>query len=142
MNRAAFTAALASALRIETGRPGDVGKAPLPAGADVPPEYPYWVLHPIPGGGHNGPPQHLEADASWVYQVTYVGLRADQLEQMADRGRTVILGRETSGHRRSRIGAPGVTVMDVELDGGYGGVAFDGPVGNLAERFVFHVTSS
>lgn len=142
MNRAGFTASLAQALLIETGRPGGIGKAPTVPGTGEVAEYPYWVLHPIPGGGHRGPAQHVEADASWVYQVSYVGLRADQLEAMADRSREVILGREVNGRRHSRIGAAGVTVMDVELDGGFGGVSFEGAVGNLAERFVFHVTSS
>lgn len=136
--RAPLTVAIAAALAAGTGRPGDVGRAPKPSGAAIAPEIPYWILYPLPGGELSGPAGAPEADGAFVYQVTYVGARSDQIEQLADRGRQVMFARDASGH--SLLEPAGLVVMTVGAAFGFSGVDFDGPIGSAAEGFTVAVT--
>lgn len=140
MNRAPFTEALKQLLLDETDIPGDVGRSPrgLPAPTDS--GYRYWVLHPVPGGGHTGPAQRPEADARLAYQVTSVGRRADQIEHVADRVRATILARLPNGQQRG-VTADGIATMWVEVES-LGGIEFDGDIGNLAELYTFYATTT
>jgi hypothetical protein len=138
IGRAPVTAAVAAALAAGTGRPGDVGRPPKPAGTALSPELPYWILYPLPGGELSGTAAAPEADGTFVYQVTYVGARYDQIEQLADRGRQVMFARDAAG--QSLLAPAGLVVMAVTSAFGFAGADFDGPVGSGAEAFAVHTT--
>lgn len=44
----------------------------------------YIVVHPIEGGGADGPVADPQADTRWVWQATCVGATAEQAERVAD----------------------------------------------------------
>lgn len=136
--RAPITEAIKQHLIDETGRPGDVGRAPKPTGVNTAPSMPYWILYPL-DGDFVGPAQTGEADAAFAYQVTCVGERGDQLEKCADRIRAAFLRRDDDGHQDLPVGDE-ATLMLVES--GAGGMDFEGPVGSIADRFLVHVTTS
>lgn len=130
-----------------TQRP--VGLMEAPTSADGGHLMPYAILYPIDGGGFSGPPFAApEADGELVYQVTSVGGRADQCQQMADRVRNVMLARTDAGSYRHAIAnPPDMRIMGRRADGGGGGMdrATGGEgdryvVFSVAERFVVAVT--
>lgn len=144
ISRQTVTEDLRDWLRAETGLRGETSRTP----ADGPwppdtPANPYWILYPLPGGGHTGPAQHAEADATFVYQVTVVGERADQIEGGADRVRAAMLGRGTDGvPRLLGVTLGTVRVMDVEM-ASFGGVDdVQSDTGSSAEVYALSVTTS
>lgn len=101
---------------------------------------PYAIVYPIAGGATWGPTFYGPDDGAEVpYQVTSVGLRADQAQAMADRVRQAMLGR-TDG-QLSAIAVTGAVVLDREF-AGYGGVDHDGDVVSIPDTYTVHVTTA
>lgn len=81
---------------------------------------PYFILYPL-WVNLSGPPFVApEADAEWIYQVTAIAEKGDQLEWMRDKVLTTVLGRSPSGAFVVPIEVAGMRVMDRSLkeDGG------------------------
>lgn len=140
MDRAPLTAAVLAALRaMGEWQVGD-GVAPrAPDGSPTPPT-PYLILYSIDGGGFTGPEWHdPHADATFVYQVTAVGERRDQVETLMDRARARLVGRGTDGSYLVALEPSGCVVGDRSIDS-VGGVDREGLVFSSVERFAFTVT--
>lgn len=129
------TAAVLAALRTTGLEVGD-HEAPIP----TPTDEPYGILYLIPGGSTWGPPMvdHTES-AALVYQSTTVGQRRDQVEKCADRFRTAVLGRTSTGAYSTAITPAGLVVIDRDLDS-FGGVDQADEVVTLTERWRLTVT--
>jgi hypothetical protein len=141
MQRRILTSNLRTALATATGRPWGSGKAPVKEPKEA--DYPYGILYVIDGGGYSGPPfHHPEADADCVYQLTSVGLTVSNVEFMADKARTAILGRDENGAFATDIPAPeGWIVNNRRPDTPPGGVDQTGKdLYQVVERFVLSVT--
>ncbi|WP_328403994.1 hypothetical protein OHS70_34230 [Streptomyces sp. NBC_00390] len=127
-------------LAAATTRSCGYGTAPTvsstPSGAQVP----YSVLYPL-GVTTDGPPYgEADADARVLLQLTSVAATAEQAEWMADKVRSVMLGRKTSGAYTSEITVPGCVVMQRTLDKEEG-VAVASGVYSYVQRYVIEVTT-
>lgn len=132
-DRRPLTAALVAYLRTATGRP--VGEAAAPVDAEVP----YAIVYPLPGGASWGPTWAAPDEGSSVpYQITSVGLRADQAQLMADKVRQAMLGR-TNG-ALAALAVTGAVVLDREF-AGYGGVDREGDIVSIPDSYTLHVTA-
>ena len=136
-DRRPVTEALVAFLATATGKP--VGRATAPLGVDgTPAAPPFAVVYPLPGGDTWGPVYDApDAGAQLPYQVTSVGLRADQAEWLADKVRQAMLGR-TNGALTPLV-VSGVTVLDRSITG-YGGAVVDGDVVSVPDSYLVHVT--
>lgn len=140
--RRAFSLGLRDYLRAGLDLAGELGQSPKPTGDDPAPPLPYFILWPLPGGGLSGSAQMIEADATLVYQVTVVGGRVDQIEEVQDRVRDLFVGRNPNGSPvlvDTQIG--GLTVLLVSSDafGGVGDIASE--IGSGGEVYAFAVTA-
>ncbi|MGW0822516.1 hypothetical protein [Streptomyces sp. NPDC002845] len=129
-----------SMLAAATTRSCGYGTAPTssstPSGATIP----YSVLYPL-GITTSGPAYgDADADARVLFQVTSVALTAEQAEWMADRVRTAILGRTSSGDFVNAVTVAGCAVIGRELDKEEG-VTVSGGVYSYVQRYVLTVTT-
>lgn len=104
IERRAVTLLVASVLAQATGMP--VGKGKIPTSPDGTTEVipPYYVLYSLPLTLDGAPLADMNEDASLVYQVTSVSgpdpkvpqstSAEDQVEWLADKARTALLGRD------------------------------------------------
>lgn len=127
-----------------SGFPAALHRAPVDQPGDD--DFPYTVVHPIPGGGYSGPPlTGPQADVDFVYQVDSVGNTSEQAERLATRNRRRVVGRDVNGAFIAAAAHPsGWKVRDRMLDGAPGGVAPSGTqpheVYTVSERYVVSVT--
>lgn len=83
----AHTAAMKAKLETNADAlPVGVGAAPLGVAA------PYYVLHLLPSGEHDGPLDDPDADWQLEYQVVSVGVGEEQAEGYADLARVTLQG--------------------------------------------------
>ncbi|WP_329317994.1 hypothetical protein [Streptomyces sp. NBC_01262] len=132
--------AVQSMLATTTTRSCGYGTAPIststPTGATVP----YSVLYPL-GVTTSGPPYgDGDADARVLFQVTSVASTAEQVEWMADKVRTALLGRTTGGDFATAITVAGCLVIGRELDKEEG-ISVSGGVYSYVQRYVVTVTT-
>jgi hypothetical protein len=92
ITRLPVTKALIALITDSTGHPCGHGRLPTAEGNPLPP--PYYVVHALPFVPEGAPMTDLNEDACLYYQVTCVAEQDDQAESMADRLRTVVLGRD------------------------------------------------
>lgn len=130
-DRRVVTDAVITMLEGATGRP--VGDFDAPGDGDSP-EYPYLVVTSIPGGGSSGIVGNPADTLTIVYQLTSVGLRRDQAEQLAARAHEAMLAIAPSGEWVHPISASGHSIGVREHDAS-GGTDFEGPVVNAVERY-------
>ena len=139
--REPFSTALRDWLKSETAMDGELGQAPKTEdGSD--PEVPYFIVYSLPGGGLTGGGQAPEADATWLYQVTCVGSRTDQIEWAMDRVREALLRRQPDGTTALlNVGLGSLRIIDVQqvAFGGSDGIASE--IGSGADQYAFAVTS-
>lgn len=132
--------ALRAMLEAATGKP--CGLAQLPRAADgTAPVAPYSVLYPMGPTMLSGPPFGDDsADATWTYQVTCVGERADQALWMADRVLVAVLGRMPTDPQRyaNPVPTPGRRETMRALDEDTGPEGDD--ASTVALRFTFTTT--
>jgi hypothetical protein len=129
----------AAGLRCEIGRP------PAPTTGEQSAKLPYVILYPIEGGqGFFGPPLgNPESLGELMVQTTAVGETGHQCDAVADKVRSVLLGRSGSDY---------VTSLDVAASGsssgvkviarwshGAGSLEVDSALVTLPERYVFGV---
>jgi hypothetical protein len=128
-------------LAVGTGRP--CGLTVLPRAADgKPAAFPYLILDSLPGDFSGPPFADWHADATWIYQATSVGARADQVQWLGDRVRTTLFDRTPTGWRTD-ITAPGLCVIDRQLTHDADGEPVDGSQGTVVtyvQRFTITVT--
>lgn len=139
--RLPLTRALLAAIAAGTGRPCGHGVIPRDS-QGTPASVPYAILDSLPGLFSGPPFADWQADAVWTYQLTAVGERADQVEWLADRSRTVLVGRSADDWVTPLV-APGLEVIDRELVVDGGGDPVDGNRGNIisyVQRFTITVT--
>jgi hypothetical protein len=141
LDRAPVDVVVKAALAAGTSRQVELMRAP-----DAP-LLPYAVLYPLHIAWRRGSMAYPDQLIGLVYQVTSVGMREDQAQQMADRVRNVMLGRTAAGAYAYNISNPtGVVIFDREAYGGDGGMdretgGTDGnPVVSVPERFVIAVS--
>lgn len=136
-DRRPVTEALVAFLAAQTGKP--VGRATAPLAADgTPAAPPFAIVYPLPGGDTWGPTYDgPDEGAALPYQVTAVGLRADQAEWLADKVRQAMV-RRTNG-ALTPLAVAGLTVLDRSITG-YGGTVVDGEVVSVPDSYVVHVT--
>lgn len=134
VNRRPLTAGLLAALRAGLPTQGaadvaEVGRAPVGAGSLA---Y-HVILYPIEGGAFTGPPVLPGADAHLCYQTTSVAKRGDQMEELADRVRRIMMEADPV--------MAGLTIMDRWLTSA-GGMDAETTVLSVPERFYYAVTTS
>lgn len=141
-DRDPVTQALKVFLANETGKL--VGVCEAPSGAT--PADGFYVLYPMPGGSVSGTLGEPDRQASLVYQVTSVGKRDDQVQQLADRAYDVVLDRAASGAFENALAPAGAAVIDRAPQGGRGGIEPEGSgperVLSIPEAFVITVEPS
>ncbi|MER6099159.1 hypothetical protein ABT154_25585 [Streptomyces sp. NPDC001728] len=134
--RLPLTRALVGTLAAGTGRPCGLGV--LPRAADgQPAAYPYLILGSLPGEFSGPSFGDWQADATWTYQATSVGERADQVQWLGDRVRVVV------AERLRGLAVPGMRVIDRELTYDADGEPVDGSQGSIVtyvQRFTVTVT--
>lgn len=131
-----IVSALVSFLAAQTGKPVGHASAPLVNGQPAAP--PYAIVYSLGGGDTWGPfLAGPDEGAQLPFQVTSVGLRADQATWMADKVRRALLAR-TDGQLVPLV-VPGVTVLDREFSA-YGGQDREGEVVSIPDTFLIHVT--
>lgn len=147
IERRLFTNALVTMLTAATTFP--VGRGRMPATASKPP---YYILDSLPATVFGAPFADDNEDASLVYQLTSVSGpdpakpnsygTQDQIELLADRARTAVLGRDpNTGLWLHDITVPGIKVMCRELDTEPGGTNDPGDVTmSYIQRFKFDLT--
>ncbi|MGC9539982.1 hypothetical protein [Streptomyces sp. UG1] len=139
--RLPLTRALVDVLTAGTGRL--CGLTVLPRASDgKPAAFPYLILDSLPGEFSGPPFADWHADATWTYQTTSVGERADQVQWLGDRVRAALFDRTTSGWRTD-ITVPGLRVIDRELTHDADGEPVDGSQGSIVtyvQRFTITVT--
>ncbi|WP_030756547.1 hypothetical protein [Streptomyces sp. NRRL F-5135] len=146
IERLPVTAAVADLLATATSIP--VGRGRMPLGG---PQH-YYLLYAVDSTVSGAPFADEHEDASFVYQVTSVSAPApgvkgsagmlDQVELMADRARTALLGRDpATGAWRHPLVVPGASVMCRDLDTEPGGTSdpADG-IMTYVQRFRFDLT--
>lgn len=139
--RLPLTRALMNVLAAGTGRPCGLGVLPRTADGQ-PPAFPYLILDSLPGEFSSPSFADWHADATWTYQATSVGERADQVQWLGDRVRAALLDRTANGWRTD-ITAPGIRVIDRQLTYDADGEPVDGSHGSIVtyvQRFTITVT--
>ncbi|MFI1563857.1 hypothetical protein ACH4ZX_12490 [Streptomyces sp. NPDC020490] len=139
--RLPLTRALVDVLATSIGRP--CGLTVLPRAAEgKPPAFPYLILDSLPGEFSGPGFADWHADATWTYQATSVGERADQVQWLGDRVRAALFERTPSGWR-TEITVPGLRLIDRELTYDAAGEPVDGSQGSIVtyvQRFTITVT--
>ncbi|WP_316749233.1 hypothetical protein [Streptomyces herbicida] len=139
--RLPLTQALVDVLTAGTGRP--CGLTVLPRATDGgPAAFPYLILDSLPGEFSGPSFANWHADATWTYQATSVGERADQVQWLGDRVRAALFDR-TPGGWRTDIPVAGMRVIDRELTYDADGDPIDGSQGSIVtyvQRFTITVT--
>ncbi|MFE0642811.1 MULTISPECIES: hypothetical protein [unclassified Streptomyces] len=134
--RLPLTRALVGVLAAGTGRPCGLGV--LPRAADGQPAgFPYLILDSLPGEFSGPSFADWQADATWTYQVTSVGERADQTQWLGDRVRVVV------AERLRGLVVPGMRLIDREMTYDADGEPVDGSQGSIVtyvQRFTVTVT--
>jgi hypothetical protein len=105
---------------------------------------PWAIVYSIPGGAlRDDNLAAVEKGTDLVYQVTSVGRRRDQAEWMADRARTTVIARTSSGFTTAWPMMTGAEAADRQLLGGLGGAEPSGKaphqVWSVAERFLIRL---
>ncbi|WP_405999406.1 hypothetical protein [Streptomyces sp. NBC_00829] len=134
--RLPLTRALVVALADGTGRPCGLGVLPLAADGQ-PATFPYLILDSLPGEFSGPSFADWQADATWAYQATSVGERADQVQWLGDRVRATVFDRVRD------LVLPGMRVIDWELTYDADGDPVDGSQGSIVsyvQRFTITVT--
>ncbi|MGP8301997.1 hypothetical protein ACTPOK_29570 [Streptomyces inhibens] len=143
--RLPVTRALAALIAKTTGRPCGLGELPrmqTESGEWEPASAPYTILDSLPGNFSGPPLWDWHADAAWMYQVTSVGERDDQVQWLADRVRAGVVGRTGDGWAHD-LRVPQARVIDRELDHDAGGelsVSAAGAIVSYVQRFTITVT--
>lgn len=143
--RLPLTRAMAALVEGTTGRPCGIGQLPrVPdeQGEWRPSCVPYTILDSLPGDFTGPPLWDWQADAAWMYQVTSVGERVDQVQWLADRVRHGVVGRR-DGHWAHDLVLPGARVVDRALEhdaGGEATVSAEGSIVSYVQRFTISVT--
>lgn len=144
MNRKPVTDALIELIVSSTNRPCGDHRSP-PDGVL---EDGYTFLYSIEGGSFDGAPLGPpEPDATLVYQVNSIGASREQVEQLAERVRATLIGRDNSGGYRSPFPIlSGLKVINRASQGFLPGVISDGPTGrevySIPERYRISVAST
>ncbi|MFE6718445.1 hypothetical protein ACFVDU_12745 [Streptomyces albidoflavus] len=120
--RLPVTRALAALVEAATARPCGIGELPRVEAASgwEPAPAPYTVLDSLPAEFGGPPLRDWHADAAWSYQISSVGERADQVEWLADRVRSGVVGR-VDGRWTHDLPIPQARVIDRELTYDAGG---------------------
>ncbi|MDQ0990717.1 hypothetical protein [Streptomyces sp. V3I7] len=142
--RLPVTRALAALVEKATGRPCGIGELPRVEGKSgwEPASSPYTVLDSLPAEFGGPPLWDWHADAAWSYQITSVGERGDQVEWLADRVRSGVVGR-TDGRWAHNLPIPEARVIDRELTydaGGEASVSAAGAIVSYVQRVTITVT--
>lgn len=130
-----------------------VGRSRQPTDGKAPP---FYLLYSVDTNVFGAPLADLNEDASFVYQITSVSgpdpnvpqstADLDQLEWMADKARSVFLGRNpTTGQWQYPFTVPGVSCMtrslEVEWGGQPGGTSEqEAAIMTYVQRFRFNLT--
>ncbi|WP_149183318.1 hypothetical protein [Streptomyces sp. TRM49041] len=134
--RLPLTRALVNVLGAGTGRPCGLGVLPRTADGKTA-AFPYLILDSLPGEFSGPSFGDWQADATWTYQATSVGERADQAQWLGDRVRVVV------ADRLRNLAVPGMRVIDRELTYDADGEPVDGSQGSIVtyvQRFTITVT--
>ncbi|AKZ60832.1 hypothetical protein SAM23877_p123 (plasmid) [Streptomyces ambofaciens ATCC 23877] len=142
---------VATTLAAGSGKP--VGRGRAPADGQAPP---YYLLYSVDTQVSGAPYTDLHEDGSFVYQITSVSgpdptkpqstATQDQLEWMADKARTVFLGRNpVTGQWLHPLAVPGYTCMARSLDVEWGAVPGgtseqEAAIMTYVQRFRFNLT--
>ncbi|MFG2227659.1 hypothetical protein [Streptomyces sp. NPDC048644] len=143
--RLPVTRALAALLEQATGRPCGLGELPRvqeQPGQWVAAAAPYTILDALPADFSGPGLWNWHADASWSYQVTSVGERADQVQWLADRVRVGVIGRTDDRWARD-LRVPEARVIDREVTYDAAGelaVSAAGTIVSYVQRFTITVT--
>lgn len=142
--RRKLNTAVLALLRTATGRPLEMVRAPFKNGdVEQVEDVPYGILYPIPGGGFSGSPlYHPDEDASFVYQVTSVGLRDDQAEWMADKVREAMLGRDDQGSFVHEMTVEDLVIVSREPTGPPGGLVRNDMLFSVVDSYFVRVSAS
>lgn len=138
MDRSPVIDALIAALTAGTGRAvGDAAAPGDPAGVL---DYPYLVVHAIPGGdARKGSFAWPHDSGDVLIQVDSVGLRRDQTVALADRARAVIVGQQATGAYSHAITPSAGTVIGRSIDGDGGLIPADGGLVVWSEDYLLTV---
>lgn len=90
--RLPFTKGLKTLLVSVSGKPFFIGRLPRDQAAIPVP--PYGIIYPLNVGSLTGPAADPDADGTFVYQVTSVGLDATGAEWLGDKVRGAVLDRD------------------------------------------------
>lgn len=132
--------AIQKALATATGRSCGYGTAPTASSTPTGATIPYSVLYPL-GITTSGPEYgDADADARDLFQITSVASTTEQVEWMADKVRSAILGRTAKGDFTNAVTIAGCAVIDRELDKEEG-VTVSGGVYSYVQRYVLTVTT-
>ncbi|WP_438491877.1 hypothetical protein [Streptomyces asiaticus] len=129
-------------LALATGRPCGLGVLPRDT-AGKPSGFPYLILDSLPGEFSGPSFTDWQADATWTYQVTSVGERADQVQWLGDCVRAALFDRTSSGWRGQIPVSDAMRVIDRELTYDAAGDPVDGSQGTIVtyvQRFTITVT--
>lgn len=143
--RGLLTASVLATLRRELEPTGKVHDGQIPKGTEKP-RLPYWILYSIAGGGWDGPPLHgPEDDMTFLYQVTAVAGRRDQVELLADMVADVWVGHTETGSYKKEFDEVEGWVIAARLRADVpGGVDREGAAPNVvftaANRFAITLT--
>ncbi|RSN55616.1 hypothetical protein DMH12_15480 [Streptomyces sp. WAC 04229] len=140
-------------LATASGRPVGDGRKPSSGAAP-----PYYLLYSVDTNLSGAPLADLNEDGSFVYQITSVSgpdpqnprstADLDQLEWMADKARTVFLGRDpATGLWLHPMTVPGVSCMTRTLEAEPGGIPGgtseqEAGIMTYVQRFRFHLTTA
>ncbi|MEV0735435.1 hypothetical protein AB0I51_05595 [Streptomyces sp. NPDC050549] len=139
--RLPLTRALMNVLAAGTGRPCGLGVLPR-AEDGQPAAFPYLTLDSLPGEFSGPSFANWQADATWTYQATSVGERADQVQWLGDKVRATLFDRTQNGWRTD-IPVAELRVIDRELAYDAEGEPVDGSHGSIVtyvQRFTITVT--
>jgi len=90
--RLPFTKGLKTLLITVTGKPFFIARLPRDQAAI--PKPPYGIIYPLNAGRLTGPDSDTDADATFIYQVSSVGLDATGAEWLSDKVRGGVLDRD------------------------------------------------
>lgn len=142
--RRRLTANIKEVMEAATGRAFGVVRSPGRDGDEtIHAEEPYGIIYPLDPSGYSGSYfHHPDSDADLQYQFTYVGLRDDQVEWLADLSREAILGRDSSGQFNQAFTSSDLVVMSREPVGSPGSITKTDAVYSMTDTFVFRCTAS
>lgn len=141
INRLPVTKGLRAMLAAHTGKPFFLGRLPKdPASIPKPP---YGLIYTLDAGQLTGPPLwDPDADATFVYQVTSVGLDETGAEWLADHSREAVVGRdpETGLYVVEWDVGAGQKIMARRSQAGAGATGVSEGMVTIAEQFAVSVT--